>query len=677
MEINREISWLHFNSRLLQEASNKETPLMERIKFLGIYSNNLDEFYRVRVASIHRLIEFNKKNYPAKVLESEELYENIKDYIANRQKEFAIIKDEIFEEFKKHNVFMLKENELNEEQGVYIKKIFHESILPGLLTVMLTRNTNLSSLNDGTIYLAVKLYTKDKSGKSDFALIQIPTDIVSRYIVLPEKGAKKSIIMLDDIIRFCLSDIFSVFGYNKYEAYTIKITRDAEIELYGNVSKSYIDIVAESIKKRQTGAPVRFIYDKNMPQDLIDTLTHCFKIKNVNHLTKGDRYHNSKDFMSFPNLLGNKYVYSPIRQIAHKDISKNSTILSSIRKKDILLHYPYNSFNYIINMLREASIDPKVKSIKITLYRLSDDSKIINALINAANNGKNVMAFLELKARFDEESNIYWTNKLEEAGVKIIKIISGIKVHSKLILIHAKEKGENIYYSNISTGNFNERTAKVYSDTSLLTADNRIGIEVGKVFYLIESAYRIINFDHLIVSPLYTRTRLMNLIDNEIKNAKKGRKAWVDLKLNSITDAIFIEKIKEAAEAGVKIRVSARASCSIFGEQNKNITAIGIVDKFLEHARIFVFCNKNKPLYFIGSSDIMIRNLDTRIEVTTPIYDKALQKELQQIIDIQFKDNVSARDWSSEEKNLIRNVPGRKFRAQEEIYKFLKKLNKA
>jgi polyphosphate kinase len=674
--IDRDISWLHFNSRLLQEAADKNVPLMERIRFLGIYSNNLDEFYRVRIASIRRLIDFNKKNYPSRVIESEKLYTEIKDYIAYRQLEFNKIKDRVFKELEKHHVYILDETELNHEQSVFVKNFFKDKILPGLFTVRLTRSTNLSSLNDGTIYLAVVLQKNDKNKNNNYALIQIPADIFPRFIVLPKKGNKQSVIIIDDIIRFCLKDIFSVFGYDSYKAYTIKITRDAEIDMYGNVSKSFIDIVAESVKKRKTGAPVRFIYDSNMPEDLIDILIHCFKIKSKDHITKGARYHNSKDYMDFPNLLGDKFAYKELATIQHPNISNELTILSSIKKKDILLHYPYNSFNYILNMLREASIDPKVKSIKITLYRLARDSKIINALINAANNGKRVTAFLEIRARFDEERNIFWTNKLEEAGVTIIKTIQGVKVHSKLILIHTKEKEENIYYSIISTGNFNERTAKTYSDISLLTSNQEIGIEVGKVFYLIESAYRIINFDHIILSPLYTRNRLISLVNNEIKNASKGKKAWIDIKLNNLTDSILVEKLKEAAEAGVKIRISARSSCCLIGDESENIITIGIVDRFLEHARIFAFCNGNKPLYFIGSSDIMIRNFDTRIEVTTPVYDKCLQKELQHILDIQFKDNVSARDWNSEYKNLKREIPGKKIRTQEEVYKYLKKGNK-
>ncbi len=672
--INREISWLHFNSRLLQEAANPDVPLLERLKFLGIYSNNLDEFYRVRVASTKRLVDFNRKNYPEKYRSSEQLLNEILTYINNRQSEFTNIKNKIFLELEDQNLFIVDENGLSISQQQYVREYFNEHILPGLLTLILNRNTNPVSLSDGSIYLAVMLSKSDKR-KKDFALIQIPTNRHPRFFVLPQDGDRKVIIRLDDIIRLCLDDIFGAFGYCHYDAYTIKITRDAEIDLYGNVSKSFIDIVADSIKKRKTGIPVRFIYDKDMPSELIETLMSCFKIKNKENLVKGERYHNSKDYMDFPNLLGSDFIYSPIIPIHHRHIDKKTTILSSIRKKDILLHYPYNSFNYIINMLREASVDPKVRSIKITLYRLAYDSKIIAALINAANNGKSVTAFLELKARFDEEHNIFWTNRLEEAGVKIIKTIPGIKVHSKLILIRAKEGGENIYYSNISSGNFNERTAKVYSDVSLLTADQRIGVEVGKVFYLIESAYQIISFDHLIVSPLYTRVRLMQLIENEISNAKLGNRAWIDLKLNSLTDSVFVDKLKEAAEAGVKIRISARASCSIIPVSHENIEAVGIVDRLLEHSRIFIFCNADDNLHFIGSSDIMIRNLDTRIEVLTPIYDKDIQTELRQIVDFQFKGNVKARDWASKEENKIVEKGETKFQIQDETYKYLLKLN--
>lgn len=672
--INREISWLHFNSRLLQEAANPDVPLLERLKFLGIYSNNLDEFYRVRVASIKRLVEFNRKNYPERLISSENLHNDILSYIKKRQIEFTNIKNEIFRELEKQNLFIVNETGLSTSQQQYVREYFNEHILPGLLILRLNRNTNPGSLNDGSIYLAVMLSKLDERKKS-FALIQIPTNRHNRFFVLPQEGDRKVIIRLDDIIRLCLDDIFGAFGYCHYDAYTLKITRDAEIDLYGNVSKSFIDIVADSLKKRKTGIPVRFIYDKQMPSELIETLMFCFKINNKENLVKGERYHNSKDYMDFPNLLGADSVYTPIIPIPHRHIDKKTTILSSIRKKDILLHYPYNSFNYIINMLREASVDPKVKSIKITLYRLAHDSKIISALINAANNGKSVTAFLELKARFDEEHNIYWTNRLEEAGVKIIKTIPGIKVHSKLILIRAKEGGENIYYSNISSGNFNERTAKIYSDVSLLTADQRIGLEVEKVFYLIESAYQIISFDHLIVSPLYTRNRLMQLVENEISNAKQGKKAWIDLKLNSLTDSVFVDKFKEAAEAGVKIRISARASCNIIPVAHENIEAVGIVDRFLEHSRIFVFCNADDNLYFIGSSDIMIRNLDTRIEVLTPIYDKDIQNELGQIIDFQFKGNVKARDWGSKEENKIVKKGQAKFQLQEETYKYLLNLN--
>ncbi|MDD4149202.1 MAG: polyphosphate kinase 1 [Bacteroidales bacterium] len=674
--INREISWLHFNSRLLQEANDNSVPLLERLKFLGIYSNNLDEFYRVRVASINRLIEFNRKNYPKKVKQSEGLMQEIVSFIDERQIEFNNIKTRVLDELEQKGIFILNETELNEKQQVFIKKYFHEHILPGLMTLILKRSTDLTSLPDGTIYLAVDLGKKDITAKREYALIQIQDDKLSRFVVLPEAQNKKYVIRLDDIIRSCLSDIFGVFGYSHFNAYTIKITRDAEIDLYGNVSKSFIDIVAESIKKRKTGAPVRFIHDKNMPEPLVSLVSNCLKIKKSKNVVKGERYHNSKDFMDFPKLLGEEYVYKNIEALPHRDLKSNVKILSSVKKKDILLHYPYNSFSVIVNMLREAAIDPKVKSIKITLYRLANDSKIISALINAARNGISVTAFLELKARFDEEQNIYWSNKLEEAGVKIIKTISGIKVHSKLILIRTKENGVNYYYSNISTGNFNEKTAQLYSDLSLLTANQELCIEVGKVFYLIESAYQIINFDHLVVSPLYTRNIFMELIENEIKNAQLGLPAWINIKLNSFTDSVFVDKIKEATEAGVKVRISARASCSLISLTNKKLQTIGIVDKFLEHSRVYMFCNNNDNKIYIGSSDLMIRNLDTRIEVCVPIYSKEIQKELLDIFDIQFMDNTKARDWSSKEANSIRvTAETKKVRTQFEIYEYLKILN--
>ncbi|HOZ30785.1 MAG TPA: polyphosphate kinase 1 [Bacteroidales bacterium] len=672
--IDREISWLHFNSRLLQEAANPDVPLLERLRFLGIYSNNLDEFYRVRVASINRLIEFNKKNYPEKTEESEKLHTEIYSYIKKRQIEFTKIKDDIFDSLRDHGVFVIDEKQLDEEQQNYIRSYFHSQILPGLLTIRLSKNTDLSSLSDGAIYLGIIL-RKHENHKKDYALIQIPTNRNPRFVELPNTNTLKTIIRLDDIIRFCLEDIFGAFNYCNFQAYTLKITRDAEIDLYGNVSRSFIDIIADSVKKRKTGTPVRVIYDKDMPAEMVEILVHCFKIKDRDNLIRGERYHNSKDYMNFPANEGKLFLYEPIIPIPHKHIDKKSTILSSVKQKDILLHYPYNSFNYIINMLREASIDPKVRSIKITLYRLASDSKIISALINAANNGKSVTAFLELKARFDEEQNIYWTNRLEEAGVKIIKTIPGIKVHAKMILIRAKEKGKSIYYANISSGNFNERTARTYSDISLLTADQRICLEVGKVFYLIESAYQIISFDHLLVSPLYTRTKLAGLIENEIHNARKGLDAWMDIKVNSLTDPTIIDKLKEAAENGVKIRLSVRASCSLIPVHNKNITAIGIVDRLLEHSRVFVFCNAGDNLYFIGSSDIMIRNLDTRIEVTTPIYDKELQKELRDILDIQFRDNITSRDWSSKEKNTIAIGGEEQIRTQYEVNKYIKNIN--
>ncbi|HOK39101.1 MAG TPA: polyphosphate kinase 1 [Bacteroidales bacterium] len=673
--LNREISWLYFNSRLIQEALNPEVPLLERIRFLGIYSNNLDEFYKVRVASLLRLMEFNKKNYPEKVKENEQLLNSIYSFIQSKQIDFNRAKEFNLKELEKKGVFLVNETELNNEQRDYLINYFHENILSILPIIRLTKSSDLSNLSDGSIYLGIIL-RRNNLPDVEYALIQIPTGKLPRFIEIPSVKRKKYIIYLDDVIRLCLKDIFGKFGYDSFEAYTVKITRDSEIDYFENSSKSIVDLISESVKKRKTGTPVRFIYDSNMPEPLINILMNGLKIKKKEQIVKGYRYHNSRDFMKFPNVLGEKFIYKSIDQIPHRDIDNNIPILDSIKKKDILFHFPYNSFDYILRLLKECSIDPRVRSIKITLYRLAEDSKVISALVNAAQNGKSVTVFLELKARFEEEHNIYLTQLLEEAGVKIIKTIPGIKVHSKLILIRTKENKENFFYTNISTGNFNEITAKIYSDLSLLTADQRIAIEVGKVFYLMESAYRIINFEHLIVSPLYARTKFIELVENEIHNAKQGKEAWIDMKLNSFTDPTLVEKFKEAVESGVKVRISARASCSLVHKNNPNLKTIGIVDKFLEHSRFYIFCNGGENLYYISSSDIMIRNLDTRIEVTAPIYNKELQKELRDIFEIQMNDNTKARDWGSEDENTIVNTGKTKIRTQFATYEYLKKLNK-
>lgn len=674
--IDRDIAWLYFNSRLLQEAECEQNDVITRIKFLGIYSNNLDEFYRVRVATLNRIIEFNRKKYPDKLGELLKNREKIDDLIRSYQIKFMSLLEKSFNELSKRNVFVINEKQLSEAQSSIVKEYFEQKVLPGLNIINLTKNTKETSLKDGSIYLAVILKKNMLDDRPAYSLIEVSALNSERYFVLPPLGKKRYIIRLDDIIRYNLSHIFDVFGYKEFEAFTFKITRDAEIDLPTDVSKSFIDIVSESVKQRKKGSALRFVYDREMPEHLFNYLFEKLCVRKKDYCFPGGRYHNSKDLMSFPDLFDSEQDFIKPASLPHRHIAEGKKLLSSIRKKDILLYFPYHSFDITLSLLREGSIDPKVRSIKITLYRLAKDSHVINTLINAANNGKYVTVFLELTARFEEEQNIYWTNKLTEAGVKVIKTIPGIKVHSKLILIRTRENQTSFYYTNISTGNFNENTAKLYCDFSLFTANQNLAIEVGKVFYLLESAYQIIKFNHLIVSPIYTRNAFISLIDNEIINAKNKAEAWVDIKLNSLTDKEMVDKICEAADAGVKVRINARAICTLIPINNPNIKTIGIVDRFLEHVRLFIFCNGGDNKYYIGSSDWMPRNLDNRIEVTTPIYDKNIQKELRAIYDLQFKDNVKARDWRSESENLINNTESKKvIRSQIEIYNYLKNIH--
>jgi polyphosphate kinase len=675
-KIDRDISWLYFNSRLLQEAESKDNDIITRIKFLGIYSNNLDEFYRVRVATLNRIIDFNRKKYPDKLATLLKTREKIDELIRTYQIRFTDILEKSYSELESSNVFVINESQLTGSQSQIVKEYFEQKVLPELNIINLTKNTKDTSLKDGSIYLAVILKKNKEEDRIAYSMIEVPANRIERYFVFPKQGKDRYIIRLDDIIRTNLARIFNVFSYKYFEAYTFKITRDAEIDLPTDVSKSFIDIVSESIKQRKTGSALRFVYDCRMPEHLFIFLFDKLNVRKKDYCFPGGRYHNSKDLMKFPEMLKSEPKFVKPSLLPHRHITEGNKLLAAIRKNDILLYFPYHSFDNTLNLLRESSIDPMVRSIKITLYRLAEESHVINTLINAANNGKYVTVFLELTARFEEEQNIYWTNKLSEAGVKVIKTIPGIKVHSKLILIRTREKQSNFYYTNISTGNFNENTAKIYCDFSLFTANQNLAIEVGKVFYLLESAYQIIKFDHLIVSPIYTRNAFISLIDNEIVNAKNKAEAWVDIKLNSLTDKEMVDKICEAADAGVKVRINARAICTLIPINNPNIKTIGIVDRFLEHARLFIFCNGGDNKYYIGSSDWMPRNLDNRIEVTTPIYDKNIQKELRAIFDLQFKDNVKARDWSSESGNLINNSESKKvIRSQIEIFNYLKNIH--
>jgi len=673
--INREISWLHFNERVLQEAEDESNPLVERMKFLGIYSNNLDEFFRVRVATVNRMVTLRKSesflNYnPSKLLKK------IVEIDAHQEKQFAACYVKIVDSLAEQNIFIINEMTLSVTQGKFVQTYFRDHVRPAIFPLMFDNLKGSNTLEDNSIYLAIVLNDSKGSEKEQMALIKVPTKNPSRFLILPSEDEKKYIILLDDVIRYSLADIFSNFGFNTFNAYTIKFTRDAELELDTDVSKSFLEIISDSLKQRKEGMPVRFVYDSSMPQAVLDKIKRKLKVSKTDTMSQGGRYHNFKDFMHFPNIGPKELEYKALPPLSHPDLPRNTSIIHVIKHRDILLHHPYQSFQYIIDLLREASIDPKVKSIHMTIYRVARHSSVINALINAARNGKRVTVFMELQARFDEETNIQWTTRLQEEGVNIVHSIPGFKVHSKLLLIGRMESRKIVYYANVATGNYNEETASVYADDSLLTANPAITQEVLKIFELFSANFKIPKFNTLIVAPFNMRSFYIHLLNNEIKNAKAGKEAWVLIKLNNLTEEGIVKKIMEAGNAGVQVRLIIRGSCVIAPDQpgvSKNIQMISIIDRFLEHSRVFIFCNKGKELYYISSADWMNRNFDHRIEVAVPILDKKLQEELRNMLEIQWNDNTKARLISYSLPNQYRhNDNPTSIRSQIEIYKYLK-----
>lgn len=673
---NKEISWLSFNERVLQEADNQDVPLIERFKFLGICSSNLDEFYRVRVATLNRLAALGKKTKKILNEDPEKILNKITKTALLQHDKFDRILKKLKRELEKEDIFLISEEELSPEQGEYVTSYFHSTVRSKLIPIMLNQVKDSLQLRDRVIYLAVCMYKKEDPSKRQYALIEIPSDVLSRFLLLPSSEGKKYIIFLDDIIRYRMIDIFSIFQYDTFNSYTIKITRDAELDIDDDISESYLEKIHKSLKQRMAGNPVRLIYDSKIPDKLLYMLTDKLSLSKDDTRIAGSKYHNNRDLMSFPRIGSRQLRYSKIKNLAHKDIHPKKSMLKSMQKEDILLHYPYHSFNYVIDLIREASIDPKVTSIKLTVYRVAKDSSVMNALINAVKNGKSVVAVLELQARFDEEANIYWANRLKEEGVQVIFGVPGLKVHSKLCLITRTEKGKSVHYAIIGTGNFNENTARLYTDHALFTADQKLTKEVDKLFKFFVKTYRSDTFKNLIVSPNYMRRRMTSLVNGEIRNAKAGKEASIFLKLNGLTDAGLIKKLYEASEAGVKIRLIVRGMfCLIPGIEgmSSNIEAISIVDKFLEHSRIFVFGNNGDAKYFISSADWMPRNIDRRIEVTCPILDDSIKKELSEYLEIQWRDNVRSRKLNEhlDNKYINRSVR-KKIRSQWQIYDFLK-----
>lgn len=675
---DRELSWLSFNARVLQEANDKSNPLSERIKFLGIYSNNQDEFFRVRIASLYRLIELERKNFGKQLSTFQTILSDVLKELRIQQNTFNKIYEEVIKDLEKHNIFLINENQLDEDQGVFVRNFFRQKVRHYLFPIMLKNFTSATYLTDQSIYLATILKRSDKPEKNAYAIIEIPAKNVGRFLVLPEKNGKKYIIILDDVIRFCLDEIFTRFRYDGFEAYTFKFNRDAELDLDNDVSKSFIELMAESLEQRKRGSALRFVYDRNMPKELLEAVTQKLRFTAKDHLVEGGPYHNFKDYMGFPNIGGPELENEKIPPLPHKDIQEGSSIIRVIKQKDIMLHYPFQNFQYIVDLLREASIDPKVRSVKMTIYRLANPSNIINALINAARNGKRVTVFMELQARFDEEANIFWSERLQEAGVKVLQSIPGLKVHSKLLLIKRREASGYRHYANIGTGNFHEKTANLYIDSSILTSNPQITLEVDKVFDLFEASYRPMRFKNLVVSPFSTRNFFVNLLNTEMRNARAGKKAWAIIKLNSLSDITLINKLYGASRAGVKIQLIVRGICKLvpgIPGQSENIEVRSIVDKYLEHTRAMIFCNGDDERYFISSADWMVRNLDNRIEVTTPIFDKEIQKELKDMLTIQLADNCKARNIDKDMSNSYYKNGEPTLRSQEEIYNYLKNIH--
>ncbi|MDC5841236.1 polyphosphate kinase 1 [Vibrio europaeus] len=677
--IEKELSWLSFNERVLQEAADKSVPLIERIRFLGIFSNNLDEFYKVRFSDVKRRILINQERGIND--NSKHLLTKMQTKALRLNERFDELYAELIRDMARHRIFLVNETQLSETQQNWVRKYFRKQVLPHITPLMMRDDIDvLQFLKDEYAYIAVDLRSGEQS---QYALIEVPTDHLPRFVMVPEQKRKhrKTIILLDNIIRYCLNELFSgFFDYDELNGYAMKMTRDAEYDLNYEVEHSLIEQMSEGVNQRLTAMPVRFIYEREMPQAMLDFLCRKLKVSSYDSLIPGGRYHNFKDFIDFPNVGRDYLENKPLPPMACADFNGYANKFDAIKAQDILLHYPYHTFEHISEWVRQASFDPKVLSIKINIYRVAKDSRLMNSLIDAVHNGKAVTVVVELQARFDEEANIEWSKVLTEAGVHVIFGVPGLKIHSKLLLISRRENDEIVRYAHIGTGNFHEKNARIYTDFSLLTADSELTNEVRGVFNYIENPYRPIKFHHLIVSPRNSRKHLYRLIDNEIANAEQGLKAELTLKANNLVDKGLINKLYEASGVGVKIRMIIRGMCSLVPDVegvSDNIKIISIVDRFLEHPRVMVTYNNGDPQVYISSADWMTRNIDHRIEVATPIRDERLKQRIIDIINIHFTDTVKAR-WIDKEmsNSYVARGNRKKVRSQIAIYDYLKNIEK-
>ena len=668
----RDISWMFFNRRILQEASRENVPLLERISFLGIYSNNLDEFFRVRVATLNRIAECEDKEARKNKAEALEILKEINKLNSLYSKEFEKVSAEITAKLRDENIYLLKDTELDDEQRRFIRSFYIQNLYGRVIPVWYSAIKQLSIENDENIYLAVRMYKKNSKRKvAEYAFLELPVSICGRFVRLPDKDGKSFLMYLDDVIRCCLPLIFSGQDYTNFEAFSFKFTRDAEMEIDNDLRNGVLQKISKGVKSRRRGTPLRVVYDSTMPKGLLNQVLSTLDLDKLDTVLAGGRYHNHKDFMKFPDCGRKDLKYPAWPPILKRELSKPESILQLIRQKDRFIHVPYHSFDSYIRVLQEAAVSKEVKSIKTTLYRLAKDSKVVKALIGAARNGKKVTVVIELLARFDEASNIDWSKKMQDAGIHVVFGVEGLKVHSKITLIGMKS-GSDI--ACISTGNFHEGNARMYTDYMLMTASRPIVRDVNAVFNFIERPYSMIRFKELLVSPNEMKNKFIRLINDEIRNKEAGKSAYIRIKINHITDIDMVKKLYEAAEHGVPIDLLVRGNCSLFTdlpELNKNIRIVGIIDRYLEHSRIFIFAAGGEEKIFIGSADWMPRNLDNRIEVVTPVYAPDIKEDLKKVVELGLNDTMQARIVDGTGTNDIQEITEEKtvLRSQEELYK--------
>ncbi len=673
--LNREISWLDFNARVLQEASDNKVPIIERLRFLGIFSNNLDEFFQVRYATVKRIAESEADKFDGKNKNAINLLDQITNKVIKLQTKSSMILDSIQSSLKKEGIYFINENEVKQSQKEFLKDFFLREISPALVTIILSTRKKYD-FTDNKAFLIAKMMFKEHD--DIHAIVEIPKNI-SRFVVLPKQSKKQYIMLIDDIIRYHLKIIFSYYNYDSIDTHMVKITRDAEMDIDDiDMSKSYIKKISEYVKKRKYSNPVRLVYDKDISDSTLNFIIKKLKITSNDSLIPGARYHQRRDYMDFPDLSRHDLLYKKKKPLNISNLNIEANLLMQISKKDFLMYTPYHSFSYLVALLRQSAIDPNVKSIKITLYRLSKNSNVISSLINAAKNGKKVLVQIELQARFDEENNIRVAEILKLAGVELIFGVKGLKIHSKICLIERRQNNNKEFYGFISTGNFNESTAEVYTDYTLFTSNQAILKDVSKVFEFLKVNYKIQKYKHLIVSPHYTSSLLFLLIDKEIENSLNGKKSQIILKLNSLTSHRFIDKLYEASNSGVKIKLIIRGICCLIPNienLSKNIEVISIVDKYLEHPRVYIFENGGNKKVYISSADLMTRNLDNRVEVACPIYQENLKKQILDTIKISLNDNVKSRVINLNKQNEFVENKNKKVRSQWDTYDYFYKIN--